>query len=67
MNYNTTDKEKKVFVVIMAFIVLMILALIVLELCGMFDEPLWKPDAVFPMANANVSWLQSFYGGAMSL
>ena len=66
MNYNTTKHEKKALAVIMAVIFLMLLALIVLELCGMFDEPLWKPDAVFPMTNAKVSWLQSFFGGAMS-
>lgn len=27
-------------------------------------EPELEPDAVYPMANAHVSWEQTFYGGA---
>ena len=27
-------------------------------------EPELEPDAVYPMANARISWEQTFYGGA---
>ena len=47
----------------MIIIVAAMIALGVLTLMGMFDEPLWKPDKVYPLANANISWMQSFHGG----
>ena len=34
----------------------------VLTLCGVFETPTWEPDVSYPMANANVSWDQTFYG-----
>ena len=62
-HYIKRDKESKVFAAVACLIVLALIAMIILQLCGMFDEPLWKPDMEFPLANANVSWLQSFHGG----
>ena len=47
-------------------------ALAVLLLAGMValnvfvPEPVTEPDAEYPMANVNVSWSQTFYGGAWS-
>ena len=34
----------------------------VLTLCGVFEKPTWEPDVSYPMANANISWDQTFYG-----
>ena len=62
-NYNRYDRESKVFAAVMIIIVAAMIALGVLTLMGMFDEPMWKPDKVYPLANANISWMQSFYGG----
>lgn len=66
-NYKHYTKEtgnSKVFAVFACVIMLAMVALIVLQLCGMFDEPLWKPVAEYPMANAHISWEQTWaYGG----
>ena len=43
---------------------MILIAMIVLEVCGMFEEPLWKPDTEFPIVNTHVSWMQTWYGGA---
>ena len=64
-NYNRYGRESKAGLIIAAIIMIGLLALFVLTLMGMFDEPLWKPDVQIPMTNANVSWSQSFYGGVM--
>ena len=64
-HYNRYEKNSKAFTVVMAIIFMALVALFVLTMMGMFDEPLWKPDLTIPMQNAQVSWSQSFYGGAM--
>ena len=47
------------------FIALMILAgTIVMNVT--VKEPALEPDEVFPMANASVTWLQSYHAGAWS-
>lgn len=38
--------------------------MIALNVC--VKEPEIQPDAVHPMANARISWEQTFYGGAWS-
>ena len=55
-NYNRYNKESKVFaaVVLVVFLVLIVMCIL---------TPLWKPNVSYPMANANISWMQSFYGG----
>lgn len=63
MKYTRYDRESKVFAVVMILVLAAMITLGVLTACGMFDEPLWKPVASYPMANANISWMQSFHGG----
>lgn len=64
-HYNRYNPGSKAVTVIMAIVLMGLIALFVLTLLGMFDEPLWKPDVSYPLMNAQVSWLQSFHGGAM--
>ncbi len=37
-------------------IVLALIALMVLSICGVFDEPEWKPVAEYPLVNQKISW-----------
>ena len=63
-HYIKREKESKVFAVFALIVLLMLVALIILQLCGMFDEPLWKPNISYPMVNTNVSWQQTWaFGG----
>ena len=48
----------------MVLAVLILAALAVMEICGMFDEPVWKPATEHPLTNAQIGWLQTFRGGA---
>ena len=48
----------------MVIVLMGLIALFVLTMMGMFDEPLWKPDVEIPLPNAQVSWSQTFHGGA---
>ena len=47
------------------FIALIILA-VAITLNITVKEPALEPDEVFPMSNANVTWLQSYHAGAWS-
>ena len=61
-------KECKVFAIVMAIILLLIMTAGILDMCGVFDrpeEPIWKPNVIYPMANAHISWLQTYYPCAM--
>ena len=61
-------KECKVFAFVMAIILLLIMTAGILDICGVFDrpeEPVWKPTVIYPMTNAHVTWLPTYYGGAM--
>lgn len=62
--YTRNNGNSKGFAVIAVIIMLAMVALIVLQLCGMFEEPLWKPDISYPLVNSQVSWEQTFHGGA---
>ena len=57
----TTELKKRVF---------LILALLILAgtivMNATVKEPALEPNEVFPMANANVTWLQSYHAGAWS-
>ena len=64
--YSTIEKERKVFAVVMAIICLLLITWMVLEICGVFDGPVWKPDEAIPMANAHISWEQTFYPGGFT-
>lgn len=63
-HYTRQSKGSKAFAVVALFVIMVLIAMIVLEMCGMFEEPLWQPDAEFPIVNTHVSWLQTWYGGA---
>ena len=63
-HYNRPSTGSKVFAAVALLVIMILIAMIVLEVCGMFEEPLWKPDAEFPIVNTHVSWLQTWYGGA---
>lgn len=54
MKYSTKEKEKKVFAVIAAIIFLAMVALLILEIAGVFDEPAWKPVAEYPFVNQHI-------------
>ena len=59
------QKESKIFAVVMLIILVLIMTAGVLSVCGVFDSniPEWRPDGIYPMANANISWEQSFHSG----
>ena len=63
-NYSTIERERKVFAIVMAIIIVLLLALFTMEACGVFDAYIWKPIEEYPLANANISWEQTFYPGA---
>lgn len=51
---------KKRIPMIMAMAILA--GMIALNIC--VPEPVLEPDRTYPMANARISWLQTYYGGA---
>ena len=61
--YSTIERERKVFAAVMAIICLLLITWMVLEICGVFDGPVWKPDTEYPLANSNISWEQTFFPG----
>lgn len=51
----------------MAVITLSIIAFGVCDLIDIVrerEQAAWRPTEVYPMANAHVSWNQTYYGGA---
>ena len=63
--YSSFEKERKIFAAVMLLVIIVILAAGVMELCGVFEDKsqMWKPTEVYPMANANISWLETHYPG----
>ena len=65
-NYIKREKESKVFAICALVVMVLMIVLLVLQLCGMFDEPLWQPAVEYPMVNTNVSWRQTWaFGGVV--
>ena len=65
-NYIKREKESKVFAICALVVLALMIALVVLQLCGMFDEPMWKPTVEYPIVNTNVSWRQTWaFGGVV--
>ena len=56
MKYNTQEKEKKAFLIVMITFLIIMAVAAVLQICGVFDEPAWKPVATYPMANQHIEW-----------
>ena len=61
--YTTKPRDRKVFTICMAALLALIVALGVLEACGVFRAPVWEPDVEIPMTNANVGWKQTWRKG----
>ena len=59
--YITVRNERKAFGIVLLIVLVAVVALAVMEFCGVFDKPA-EPDVTYPMANANISWDQTFYG-----
>lgn len=59
------DRRSKLVALVMALVLVSIIVIGVLDVCGVFDEPeesMWRPTAIYPMTNANISWQQTYYG-----
>ena len=58
-------RESRIFVVVMVIVLILILTAGVMDSCGVFnkEEEVWKPTVSYPMANAHISWVQTFYDG----
>lgn len=58
--HSTTNEIKKRVPMILSLLILA--GMILLNVC--VREPVTEPDSVHPMANAAVSWSQTFHSGA---
>ena len=56
MNYSTNEKEKKAFRMFMVIFLIVVITAAVLTICGVFDEPAWKPVSSYPMTNQHITW-----------
>lgn len=54
MKYIRHDKESKVFVFVCVVIMLILIASMILDLCGVFDRPVWVPVAEYPFTNQHI-------------
>lgn len=54
-HYIKKEKESKVFAIVMIVVLMLMIAVVILEGCGMFDEPLWKPVAEYPFTNQHIT------------
>ena len=64
-DYSTDKKERKVFTITMTAILLMIIAWGVMEIRGINEKAEeWPQVTSYPMANAKISWEQTYHGGA---
>lgn len=63
MERNTEEGSMKMKKRIPMFIAMLLLAAMVI-ICAVVPYPEEKHDAEYPMANAAISWEQTFYSGA---
>lgn len=61
--YTTAERKRKEFAAVMLLIMIILIVWMVLELCGILHKQTWQPDIEYPMANAKISWEQSFRPG----
>ena len=64
MNYNTKTSAKtraKAILIVAMMVLTIIHGVTVLEKAA--ARVRWEPDCEFPMANAHISWEQTFYPG----
>ena len=62
MNYNTKRKDKARFILMLLLLTVMAAGIGYVIGSWCCAEEI-KPDAVYPMANTNISWEQTFYSG----
>jgi len=55
-HYIKREKESKVFAIVCLLVLLVLIVWFALDCAGMFDEPMWKPIAEYPMVNQHISW-----------
>lgn len=60
--YSTKGKKSKVWILILAMAVIALAIYAAWTEAG--AEGRREPDAVYPMANASISWSQTFHAGA---
>lgn len=60
-NYSTSQMKNRVPMVIALLILAGMIALNVAA-----PEPVLEPDSVYPMANSQISWEQTYHAGAWS-
>ena len=65
-NYTTKKNTRATVRAVLLLVLAVILAAVVSVLVEKWDRRPMEPDAVFPMANANVGWNQTFYAGGWS-
>lgn len=54
MKYTKREKESKAFAIVCLVILLILLAAVILDLCGVFDPPMWAPVAEYPFCNKHI-------------
>ena len=62
MKYNTKKNKSTRYRIMAVLAVTMLAAAIMVNV--FVKVPGWEPDVEFPMANAKISWLQTFYSGS---
>ena len=62
--YTTKRRNSKAFAAVMAFITVLLIAWLALELIGVFAAPSYEPDIEIPMTNAQIGWAQTWHRGA---
>ena len=62
MKHSITKELKKSIPAALA--VLLLAGMVALNLC--VPEPVTEPDVEYPIANAHVDWLQTYYAGIWS-
>ena len=57
----------EIFAIVSIIIVLALVVVFAVEVvCLYFQPPAWEPTEVYPMANANISWEQTYFPGNWS-
>ena len=55
MKYSRYDGQSKVIPIIAIMVLIIAIVFFVLSTLGMFDEPLWKTVAEYPIANQHIT------------
>jgi len=55
-HYIRDKKENKGFIITAVIVLILLTALMVMTICGVFEDLIWKPGVVYPMANQHIEW-----------